>query len=117
MRRLTHKLHNAKMRKARVRSVVNGTPVRPRLSVFISNRHVSAQIIDDSAMKTLASITTVGQKTGGTLSEKAAWAGSEIAKKAKTVKVKQVVFDRNGRLYHGRVQVLADSARKEGLRF
>lgn len=117
MKRLMHKLRNHMLRKNRVRSTVVGTPERPRLSVSVSNRHITAQIIDDSSHKTLAYVTTVASKAAGPMSEKAAWIGTEVAKKAKSAKVKQVVFDRGGRLYHGRVQALADAARKEGLEF
>jgi len=118
MNRLARVLHTSVMRKKRVRSVVIGTTDRPRLSVTISNRHVSAQIIDDSKHTTLASTTTVGSKDAkGTMIEKAEWVGNEIAKKAIAAKVKKVAFDRNGRLYHGRIQHLADAARKSGLEF
>jgi large subunit ribosomal protein L18 len=118
MDRITSKLQNLARRKNRIRAVVSGTPERPRLTVSVSNRHVHAQIIDDTQHKTLAAVTTVGQKTtSGTMTERAAWVGTEIAKKAKTVKVKQVVFDRNGRLYHGRIKALADAARAGGLEF
>ncbi|MGH7157931.1 MAG: 50S ribosomal protein L18 [Candidatus Saccharimonadales bacterium] len=117
MKRLIHKLRNYKLRKNRVRSTVTGTAERPRLSVHVSNSHITAQIIDDGAHKTLAYTTTVASKTAGSMSQKAAWVGSQIAKKAKSIKVKQVAFDRGGRLYHGRVQALADAARKEGLEF
>lgn len=117
-KRLITKLHNKSQRKARIRSTVIGTPDRPRLSVFISNAHITAQIIDDSSHKTLVYVTTVGQKTlKGSMSEKAEWVGSEIAKKAKSGKIKKVVLDRGGKLYHGRVAKLADAARKEGLEF
>ena len=115
--RLANKLHNLAQRKHRVRSTVSGTSERPRLSVFISNRHVSAQIIDDTTHKTLAYVTTNGTKITGTMTEKAASIGEQIAKKAKAAKIDKVVFDRNGRLYHGRVQALADAARKNGLEF
>ncbi|HVX24178.1 MAG TPA: 50S ribosomal protein L18 [Candidatus Saccharimonadales bacterium] len=115
---LAHKLHNRAHRKARIRSQVSGTATRPRLSVFISNLHVTAQLIDDDKHSTVAYVTTVGQKTvKGSLTDKAKWVGSEIAKQAKTAKVKQVVFDRGGRLYHGRVAALADAAREQGLEF
>ena len=118
MNRLARVLHTSKMRKKRVRSVVIGTSVRPRLSISISNRHVSAQVIDDSKHATLAYVTTVGNKAAtGTMTDKAAWVGTEIAKKAIAAKVTAVSFDRNGRLYHGRVQMLADAARKSGLEF
>lgn len=117
MSRLSHTLHNLKQRKARVRAVVSGTPQRPRLTVSISNRHVSAQIIDDSAHKTLVSATTVGLKDSGTMTERAEKLAVELAKRAKAKKIKHVAFDRNGRLYHGRVRAFADSARREGLEF
>ncbi len=111
------KISNKQLRKNRVRSKVIGTAKRPRLSVFISNLHVSAQIIDDEKGKTLAAATTVGQKMTGTKTEKAAKIGTEIAKKAKKAKIKQVVFDRNGRKYAQRLKTLAEAARKEGLDF
>jgi large subunit ribosomal protein L18 len=115
---LLHKLKNRVQRKARIRSVVSGTSERPRLSVFISSRHISAQLIDDTTHKTVAAITTVGAKAAkGTMTEKAAWVGSEIATKAKAIKVNQVVFDRGGRQYHGRVEALAQAAREKGLTF
>jgi len=118
MNRLQQKQDHKRVRKNRVRAVVHGTNDRPRLSVFISSHHVSAQLIDDSTQKTVASATTVGQKAAaGTLTDKADWVGAEIAKRAKVAKIKQVVFDRNGRLYHGRVKALAEAARKSGLEF
>lgn len=114
---LAKKILNKKLRKNRVRAKVHGSAQRPRLSVTISNSHVSAQLIDDDAAKTLASATTVGTKVSGSLAEKAAHIGTEIAKKAKKQKVTTVVFDRNGRKYAGRLSALADAARKEGLEF
>ena len=117
MNNLAHKLQNRMLRKRRIRSIVSGTAERPRLSVNISNLHVSAQIIDDTSHKTIAAVSTVGTKQTGSLMDKATWVGGEIAKKAKTAKIKAVVFDRSGKLYHGRVQALADAARKEGLEF
>lgn len=111
------KLLNKNLRKARVRAKVSGTAERPRLSVTISNVHVSAQLIDDVKGVTLAAATTVGKKTTGTLSEKAAAVGADIAKKALKAKITTVVFDRNGRAYAGRLKALADAARKEGLEF
>ena len=117
MNRLVKKAQNLKLRKARVRSTVSGTAERPRLSVSISNVHISAQIINDEKGVTLASATTVGQKLTGSMTEKAAAIGTEIAKNAKKAKVSKVVFDRNGRIYHGRVKALADAARAGGLEF
>jgi large subunit ribosomal protein L18 len=118
MNSLAKKLHNRELRKQRVRAVVNGTAERPRLSVFISNLHVTAQLIDDVNRTTVAFATTVGTKAAtGTMTERAVWIGQEIAKKAKAIKVTKVVFDRNGRAYHGRVKALADAAREQGLEF
>lgn len=118
MNNLAHKLLNRSLRKNRVRSVVSGTPERPRLSVNISNRHITAQIIDDTKGVTLAYVSTVGTKAAkGAMRDRAEWVGAEIAKKAKSAKVKSVVFDRGGHIYHGRVQALADAARKAGLEF
>ena len=114
---LAKKLLNKSLRKARVRSKVNGTAARPRLTVTISNLHVSAQLIDDETHHTIASATTVGAKATGTMTEKAANVGAEIAKKAKKAKITAVVFDRNGRQYAGRLKALADAARNEGLEF
>ena len=108
---------NKTLRKARVRAKVNGTSERPRLVVSISNIHVSAQIIDDENQTTLASATTVGTKTKGTLTDLSVLIGSEIAKKAKKIKVTRVVFDRNGRQYAGRLKAFAEASRKEGLEF
>lgn len=110
-------INNKQLRKNRVRAKVVGTTERPRLSVHISNLHVSAQIIDDATGKTLAAATTVGAKATGTKAEKAATVGAELAKKAKKAKISKVVFDRNGRQYAGRLSALADAARKEGLEF
>jgi len=118
MSNLTHKLHNMALRRHRVRATVEGTAERPRLSVHVSNMHVTAQLIDDAAQSTLAYVSTVGAKSqSGTMTEKAAWVGTEIAKKAKANKVTKVVFDRGSRLYHGRVKALADAARNAGLEF
>lgn len=118
MSNLSSKMKNLARRKVRIRSVVTGTTERPRLSVSVSNKHISAQLIDDTKHHTIAAITTVGQKAAtGTMTAKAEWVGTEIAKKAKAAKVKSVVFDRNGRLYHGRVKALADAARAGGLEF
>lgn len=111
------KLLNRTLRKNRVRSKVTGTSERPRLSVTISNKHISAQLIDDVAGRTLASATTVGTKATGTMSEKATLIGSEIGKKSKKSNIGAVVFDRNGRQYGARLSALADAARKEGLEF
>lgn len=117
MNNLAKKLLGRSLRKGRVRAVLSGTAERPRLSVAVSNLHVSAQLIDDVAGHTLASATTVGKKATGTMTEKAAKVGAEIAKKAKKAGITTVVFDRNGRQYAGRLAALADAARQEGLEF
>lgn len=118
MDRLLHKRVNARLRTKRVRATLNGTAERPRLSVTISNMHVSAQIIDDVAGKTLVAATTIGKKkAAGSKTEMAQLIGSEIAKKAKTAKIDKVVFDRGSRQYHGRIKALADAAREQGLEF
>lgn len=108
---------NKTFRKNRTRAKIHGTATRPRLTVHISNLHITAQIIDDDKKTTLAYATTVGSKITGTKTEKAAQIGAEIAKKAKAAKIKTVVFDRGSRLYAGRMSALADAARKEGLEF
>lgn len=117
MNSLQKKLLGRTLRKNRVRAKVSGTGDKPRLTVTISNMHVSAQLIDDVAGKTIAAATTVGAKATGTMTERAAWVGGEIAKKAKKAKITAVVFDRNGRQYAGRLKALADAARKEGMEF
>ena len=114
---LAKKLLNKTLRKSRVRSKITGTSERPRLTVTISNKHVSAQIIDDTKHHTLAASTTVGTKQTGSMTEQAAFVGGDIAKKAKKAKITAVVFDRNGRQYAGRLAALADAAREGGLEF
>ena len=104
-------------RAKRTRAKIHGTSERPRLSVHFSNRHIVAQVIDDDKKTTLAYATTVGNNVTGSMSEKAAKVGTEIAKKAKAAKVSKVVFDRGSKLYAGRMLALADAARKEGLEF
>lgn len=115
MSQITRKAAARTLRKNRVRSKVNGTAQRPRLTVTISNLHIQAQLIDDTAAKTVLAATTVGTKAAGTLTQKAAIVGQEIGLKAKKAKLKSVVFDRNGRRYAGRLKSLADAVRKEGI--
>lgn len=118
MNRLDHKRMNQVIRKKRVRATVKGTTDRPRLSVSVSNRHVSAQIINDETGKTLVAATTVGNKSAtGSLREQSALIGTEIAKKAAKAKITKVVFDRNGRSYEQRLNALATAARENGLEF
>ena len=108
---------NKVMRAARTRAKIHGTGERPRLSVHFSNLNVTAQIVDDDKKVTLAYATTIGSKIGGTKTEKAAAIGMEIAKKAKLKKISKVVFDRGEKIYAGRMNALAEAARKEGLEF
>lgn len=118
MNRLNHKRDNKIIRKNRVRSTVKGTTERPRMSVKISNRHVSVQVINDETGKTLVSSTTVGNKAvTGTLSEQCAFVGADVAKKAVKAKIKLVVLDRNGRAYQQRLNAFATAARENGLEF
>lgn len=111
------KVLNNAQRAVRTRAALHGTADRPRLCVVISNKHISAQVINDEEGKTLVSATTVGSKSKGTMTEKAALLGSEIAKKSKANKISRVVFDRGSKQYHGRIQALADAARENGLEF
>ena len=106
--------------KFRVRKKVAGTTGRPRLSVFRSNSDIYAQLIDDSAGKTLASASSrdkdiVAQK--GTKVEKSKLVGAAIARKASDLGLADVIFDRGGYLYHGRVKAVAEGAREGGLKF
>ena len=105
-------------RHARVRSKVSGTKEVPRLNVFRSNNNIFVQIIDDENGNTLVSSSSVELKlkNGGNV-EGAKLVGKDIAEKAKKAKIKTVVFDRGGYLYHGRVEALAEAARENGLEF
>ncbi len=102
--------------KARIRGRISGTPQRPRLCVYRSNKAIYAQLIDDVAGNTLVSASSKGM-TEGTKTEIAAKVGEAVAKKAQDAGINTVVFDRNGFLFHGRVKSLADGARKGGLKF
>lgn len=104
-------------RKNRVRAKVFGTSQRPRLAVFRSLSHISAQLIDDTTGTTLAAVMDTELKKKGTKTELAQEVGKAIAKKAQDKKITSVVFDRGGRIYHGRVKALADAAREAGLEF
>ena len=105
-------------RHARVRTKISGTPERPRLNVFRSNNHIHAQIIDDVNGQTLVAASSVDMKLEkGSNVEAAKKVGAEIAKRAQKAKITEVVFDRGGYVYHGRVQALAESAREAGLKF
>ena len=102
--------------KFRIRKKVNGTAERPRLSVFRSNKQIYAQVINDIDGKTLASASSLGLEKLAKI-EQAKKVGALLAEKAKAAGVESVVFDRNGYLYHGRVQALAEGAREGGLNF
>jgi large subunit ribosomal protein L18 len=107
-------------RHARIRAKVSGTAERPRLAVFRSNRHIVAQVIDDSVGHTIAAASTVepsirGGATGNVDAAKAV--GTLVAERAKEKGITSVVFDRGGSTYHGRVAALADAARAAGLEF
>ena len=103
--------------KAHIRTKISGTAEKPRLSVFRSNTQIYAQIIDDVKGVTLAAASSLGSKDKMTKTEQAAVVGKLIAKNALEAGIKEVVFDRNGYLYHGRVKQLADAAREGGLKF
>ncbi|MCH5226156.1 MAG: 50S ribosomal protein L18 [Muribaculaceae bacterium] len=102
--------------KTRIRGKISGTSQRPRMSVFRSNKGIYVQVIDDVAGQTLVAASSKGI-TEGTKIEQAAKVGADIAKKALEKGITQVVFDRNGYLFHGRVKSLADAAREAGLKF
>jgi large subunit ribosomal protein L18 len=104
-------------RHSRVRGKVRGTAERPRLAVFRSSTHTYAQVIDDTAGRTLAAVSTVNLKTGKNDVSAAVAVGKEIAAKAVSAGITKVVFDRGGYIYHGRVKALADAAREAGLEF
>ena len=105
---------NRVRRHVRVRKKVSGTAQRPRLAVYRSNRHIYAQLVDDGAARTVASASDAGFSDGDK-SARAKQVGKALAERAKAAGVERVVFDRGGRLFHGRVKALADGAREGGL--
>ncbi len=116
----TNRQDGRRRRQRRVRKKVYGSQERPRLSVFRSNRHIYAQIIDDNTGATLACVSTMEkglQLNGKDKTEKAMEAGREIARRAREAGIERVVFERGGNLYHGRVKALAEGAREGGLVF
>ncbi len=120
MARTDHKLELRRRRHNRVRRKVHGSAERPRLAVFRSNKHISAQLIDDDAGRTLAAASsTEGDLRGnpGGNVDAATTVGKLVATRAKSAGITTVVFDRGGFAYHGRVAALADAARAEGLEF
>ena len=109
-----------KTRHTRIRGTVVGTAEKPRMCVFRSNANISVQIIDDEKGMTLVSASSLEKElklTNGGNVEAAKKVGAEIAKRAKKAKINEVVFDRGGYLYHGRVKALAEAARENGLEF
>ena len=117
---MTSRSAQRQRRQRRVRKKVTGTTSRPRLSVFRSNRHISAQIIDDENGLTVASASTAEADLRGTTTsnkEAAGKVGSRLAERAQAAGIESVVFDRGGNKYHGRVAALADAARDAGLKF
>lgn len=116
------KVESRANRKARIRKKVNGTVERPRLSVYRSLSHMYAQVIDDTTGRTLAHASTLSPELKGTLEEldkkdAAKKVGELVAKKCLEKEITQVVFDRNGLPYHGRIAAVADGAREAGLQF
>lgn len=104
--------------RARIRKKVSGTTETPRLSVFKSGRHIYAQVIDDTKEQTLYACSSLQlKKTGGKPVDIARQVGQVLAKEALNKKIKSVVFDRGGFIYHGRVKALAEGARSAGLKF
>lgn len=111
-----------KRRHRRIRAKLSGTAERPRLNVFRSLEHIYVQVIDDHTGHTIVSASTVDKNlradlAGKTKKEQATLVGKAVAERAQAAGVKQVVFDRGGYLYHGRIQALADGAREGGLEF
>lgn len=126
MKKLVHKTKTpvaARIRRhARVRKSVSGSPERPRLCVFRSNSHIYAQVIDDVARRTLAAASDMeaalrAARDGKRKTDVATAVGKLVAERAKAAGVQQVVFDRGGYRFHGRVKALADAAREAGLKF
>lgn len=116
------KIEKLERRKLRIRRRIFGTPSRPRLNVYRSKRHIYAQIIDDTKGRTLASASTLDKSLRSILEsckpvEAARAVGHLLADRAKAVNVEAVVFDRGGRLYHGRIKALAEASRERGLKF
>lgn len=119
------KVQSRNKRKVRLRNKIKGTPERPRLTVYRSLNQIYAQLIDDVNGKSLTSVSSISKiikEKSGKSDKKgkiglSKLVGEQIAKKAKDLKIEQVVFDRNGFVYHGRVKALADSAREGGLKF
>lgn len=119
MKRVVDKRRKRLKRKVHIRKRINGTPERPRMTVFRSNKHMYVQVIDDTTGKTIASAGTTEAEFKGLRNniENAEKIGTAIGQRLQEKKVTEVVFDRNGYLYHGIVKSIADSARKAGIKF
>ena len=100
-----------------IRGKISGSAQRPRMTVFRSNKQIYVQLVDDLTGKTLAAASSLKMEDKGAKKELAAKVGEVVAKKAQEAGITEVVFDRNGYLYHGRIKELADAARKGGLKF
>ncbi len=114
------KMTGQERRKERTRKKVHGTPERPRLNVFRSNKHIYAQVIDDTSAKTLAAASTkteAAETSALKKTEAAKKVGAEVARLALAKGISKVVFDRSGCKYHGRIKALAEAAREAGLKF
>ena len=111
------RLKGRERRRKRVRKKIVGTRERPRLSVYRSLKHIYAQLIDDEAGHTLVASSTIGMSNSGTKTEKSRICGRILAERALSKGIKEVVFDRDGYKYHGRVKALAEGAREGGLKF
>ena len=111
--------YKRKRTKMRIRKKISGTPQKPRLSVFRSNKHIYGQLIDDANGRTLvaASSNEKDFQAEGNKTETASKVGQLIAQRAVEIGIQTIVFDRNGYIYHGRIKALADGARKNGLKF
>lgn len=114
---MTSKIERRLKIKRGIRAKISGSASRPRMTVFRSNKQIYVQLIDDLTGVTLASASSLGMTEKVAKKEQASKVGELVAKKAQEAGITEVVFDRNGYLYHGRVKELADAARKGGLKF
>ncbi len=118
MKREVQKSNKKIRRKARIRGKITGTPDRPRISIFKSNKHLYAQVLDDVAGRTLTCISNLGElKSLKVTVADAEKLGMALGEKMKALNITTAVFDRNGNLYHGVVKALADGTRKSGINF
>jgi len=117
MAKKSHERVLLERRKKRVRKSIAGTAARPRVTVFRSLKHIYAQAIDDAAGATLVAVSSLALKIPGGSIEGAKTVGKAFGERAREKGIKHVCFDRNGRLFHGRVKALADAAREAGLEF